>query len=314
MASLKKIEGFDALLKNGDELVDGESICCCYCLYFVNCDDDEDELFVIMSDFLAGILPGNVLVFDGVCYELISIYHCHGDEGISALPELALLDCFECGCCEFTPCPGQGIEEAHIVRCIGLPVDLEIGEVVDIGGVCYTYEGNVTCEGGEEEEAFGSEYATCEECLDCFDCTTAPDVIFATVGITAGGIGPCSCDNTDCAALSGTHTLTRVGTSCIWRSACIATCSKTGLSLPCTNPARWVHFEAEIIGGNKVRLSMNTFTDSSCTNAFLPPGRTAISDEVECISGSINTGAAIDDGGIFDGFGYCDMTSSSVTF
>ena len=89
-----------------------------------------------------------------------------------------------CGCCSFTKCADSSVLS---VLCDDIPPEVDIGEIVKIGGDCYYYNGPTDCIGGEESYAGGSTtYASCSACT-CV-CADYPDTVYITLaGFTIRG-------------------------------------------------------------------------------------------------------------------------------
>jgi hypothetical protein len=79
-----------------------------------------------------------------------------------------------------------------------LPEGLSIGDVIKIDDVCYTYNGEVECEGDESGASYGDVYEDCEEC-ECVcteyeNCNDAEDIIYLkrcsseAMGVSGGDV------------------------------------------------------------------------------------------------------------------------------
>lgn len=215
-----------------------------------------------------------------------------------------------CGdtCCQFTPCAGG---DSITTLCGTRPAGLEVGDIVEVDGECYEYDGEVTCAGGESTPDYGAIFDTCEDCdaADCPDCDGKRLPFYITLTITAvkGGTAVCSCDDTDCAPLSGGYTLSYIG-SCTWQSACVLTCAKSGLSEPCTPLTRYVRFTV-LVGATIITLSMATYTASDCSGtALFTLSKAYTLGDKPCLGDSVDVGAAD------TGTGYCSWSAATVQF
>lgn len=115
-------------------------------------------------------------------------------------------DCCCGDCCSFTLC---GSETPSIFECGTLPEGLEVGDIVEIDGDCYTYNGSVACEGSDPTPAYGDVFETCDQCIGIPNCASGwcseniPSTIYVEIsGLAYDGSG-LSCE--ECADRNTTY-------------------------------------------------------------------------------------------------------------
>ena len=67
-------------------------------------------------------------------------------------------------CCQFTPCDGG---DSVLFLCDGGSPLPNVGDVREVNGVCYTYDGIASCVGDEDAASLGGTYDTCLDCNCC---------------------------------------------------------------------------------------------------------------------------------------------------
>lgn len=156
--------------------------------------------------------------------------------------------CCEGGCCQFTPCVDGDI---LLGLCPTAPDGLEIGEVLKIGDVCYTYDGIVNCVGGESTQSLGQKYSSCEVCEEDCVCPDLPNTLTVSFPTTAripgcGGASECySCPGTT--AYSCTRAGANAWQPCYYYSAW----TSIGTCCPSQDPLRvhWHRAQVAVTAG-----------------------------------------------------------------
>lgn len=115
-------------------------------------------------------------------------------------------DCCCGDCCSFTLC---GSETPSVFACGTLPEGLTAGDIVEIDGDCYTYNGSVACAGSDPTPTYGDVFETCDQCIGIPTCISGwcseniPSAVFVDIaGLAYDGSG---LDCEDCAVRNASY-------------------------------------------------------------------------------------------------------------